>query len=259
MENKWQFLKQAELKGFPVSPWKTCRALSISKSKVSSSFYQRSNQYHGVTDGGDWIIQEKLDNSAFLQEFLPPDAPLSTFRVVTGWEMLDTDEEEIREVDSLDHIHAFSCVLRAGLNKAPTDHVSILFDVDMDTGEILRGTTNNHWYRVGMTHVGSGPFSSTHNITRHPDSDLQVTGRHVKEIEEMLQMARQAHSQLLSHVPMAGWDLALTKDGIKLLEVNLSCNFFRGSLNLPAYFAFVDKYFHQLSVRYQIACAIDSN
>jgi hypothetical protein len=40
--------------------------------------------YRNATAGGDWIIQEKLANSAELDALLPDNAPLSTFRVITG-------------------------------------------------------------------------------------------------------------------------------------------------------------------------------
>ena len=37
---------------------------------------------------------------------------------------------------------------------------------------------------------------------------------------------------MLPDVPLAGWDVAITKEaGVCLLEVNLSCNFFRGTFD----------------------------
>lgn len=41
--------------------------------------------YKNALAGGDWIIQERLDNAPFLRDnLLPPDAPLSTLRVITA-------------------------------------------------------------------------------------------------------------------------------------------------------------------------------
>merc|ERR1711924_149113 len=84
--------------------------------------------------GGDWIIQERLANNASLQALLPRDAPLSTFRVISGSvagvRELDGGEGE----DSSGDITALSCVWRAGRAGAATDHDSILFDVDMASG-----------------------------------------------------------------------------------------------------------------------------
>ena len=45
-------------------------------------------------------------------------------------------------------------------------------------------------------------------------------------------------------MPLAGWDVALTKEaGMCLLEVNLSCNFFRGTFDQREYFKFCNEYF----------------
>lgn len=40
--------------------------------------------------------------------------------------------------------------------------------------------------------------------------------------------------------------MAFTTQGVYLLEVNLSCNFFRGSFDLPAHIAFVASYFKSI-------------
>ena len=51
---------------------------------------------------------------------------------------------------------------------------------------------------------------------------------------------------MMPEVPIVGWDVAFTPHGIYLLEVNLSCNFFRGSFDLPHYVDFLDKYWIEL-------------
>jgi hypothetical protein len=43
---------------------------------------------------------------------------------------------------------------------------------------------------------------------------------------------------MVPHVPLVGWDVALTPQGAVLLEMNISCNFFMGSFNEAAYYAF---------------------
>lgn len=45
---------------------------------------------------------------------------------------------------------------------------------------------------------------------------------------------------------MIGWDVAFTSDGICLLEVNLSCNFFRGTFDKVTYFEFINNYWKML-------------
>jgi len=54
-----------------------------------------------------------------------------------------------------------------------------------------------------------------------------------------------AHKALFPGVPVAGWDLCVV-DGEPmycLLEVNLMCNFFKGSFDKPKYFQFIEDYF----------------
>lgn len=59
-------------------------------------------------------------------------------------------------------------------------------------------------------------------------------------------MSYSAHYAMMPEVPIVGWDVAFTTKGIFLLEVNLSCNFFRGSFDLPRYIDLIDRYWLQL-------------
>ena len=40
--------------------------------------------FKNATEGGDWIIQERLENDAFVTSLLPDNAPLSTMRVISA-------------------------------------------------------------------------------------------------------------------------------------------------------------------------------
>lgn len=40
--------------------------------------------FKNATAGGDWIIQERLENDAFVSSLLPEKAPLSTMRVISA-------------------------------------------------------------------------------------------------------------------------------------------------------------------------------
>merc|ERR1719482_1175810 len=187
---------------------------------------------------GNWIIQEKLDNDEFVSSMLPADAPLSTFRVITASRGGGLEHSE----DGM--VSALSCVFRAGRAGALTDHSSIIFDIDTNTGVIGKGTTNSHWYQLGMKGLKTAWTSSKH-MTHHPDCGAEVTGRRVP-IEQMKHLCVEAHRVLLPDVPMAGWDVALTNKGVLLLETNLSCNFFRGTFDEDLYFNFVHEYFCML-------------
>ena len=131
----------------PVAPAHARPVRRVERTKARD---RRSVRY----ESGDWIIQEKLSNDAFLSTLLPEDAPLSTFRVITSSRVsLDGDGAEVR---------ALSCVFRAGMKHAVTDHQAVLFDVDRATGRILKGTTNQNWYRLGLDKIFSTPWFCWH-------------------------------------------------------------------------------------------------
>jgi hypothetical protein len=191
--------------------------------------------FDNAAAGGDWIIQSVLSNNDFLSSLLPQNAPLSTFRVLTAsWGGIE-DRAGVR---------ALSCVFRAGRANAKTDHSSVLFDVNIDTGVIGRGMSNEHWYKLGVSNVMTCPWTPAKDFQHHPDSGKLVTGTSIPDFAKMLQTCIEAHEKLCPKCPLAGWDLALTKEhGPCLLETNLSCNFFRGSFDQAWYFDFMTKYY----------------
>jgi hypothetical protein len=46
----------------------------------------------------------------------------------------------------------------------------------------------------------------------------------------------QAHLVATPDVPLIGWDVALTPEGVFLLEMNLSCNLFNGNFDSQAFY-----------------------
>ena len=63
---------------------------------------------------------------------------------------------------------------------------------------------------------------------------IAVSGNYVPDIKDMLALVEHAHYKMCPDVPFAGWDVVLSSNKnlpVCLLEVNLSCNFFRGSFN----------------------------
>ena len=243
MENKWTFLEEGSKKGVPVSPYlEDCPAIVVKHRNEEGGL--GIHFYRNATDGGDWIIQKRILNGDWVKRHLPPNAPLSTFRVITQSRgALDVTDKECSKVED---VTALSCVFRAGRKNALTDHDSILFDVDVKTGEVLGGTTNAHWYRLGLTEVlpGRCPWrSSDHDVTHHPDGDIPVSGSVVPDIRDMLHLVETSHWKLCPDVPLVGWDVVLSADEtlpVCLLEVNLSCNFFRGSFDRKVYLDFME-------------------
>merc|ERR1712070_397406 len=105
-----------------------------------------------------------------------------------------------------------SCVFRAGRAGAKTDHSSILFDVDLKTGDILKGTTNAHWYKLGPKGLSTA-WTSEQDTTHHPDCSVKITGRRVPDIKALTDLCVSAHRKMMPDVTMAGWDVALITKG----------------------------------------------
>mmetsp|Transcript_6552 Transcript_6552/g.20455 ORF Transcript_6552/g.20455 Transcript_6552/m.20455 type:complete len:435 (+) Transcript_6552:50-1354(+) len=240
MENKWTFLEKGLELGVPVSPVlskpvRLCVKHKNEEGGLGIYFYENA------LNGGDWIIQEVMDNAEAVATLLPADAPLSTFRVMTASKasLLQGNGPPLTEEEVF---FPLSCVFRAGRAGAATDHSSILFDVDVRTGTIGRGTTNAQWYRLYETRVPWGPPPPIYD---HPDTGARVSGHTIPDFHaKVLQVAVDAHKALLPNVPLAGWDVVLAKQhGPCLLEANLSCNFFRGSFDEALYYGLIHDFF----------------
>lgn len=248
MENKWDFLLEGEQKGVPISPYLKTPALVVKHKNEEGGmgiFF-----YKNATEGGDWIIQERIQNSDWVSSLLPENPPLSTFRVITQ----SRASLDLSKTPQTGDVTALSCVFRAGRKNASTDHDSILFDIDVCTGMISGGTTNAHWYRLGLHEVlpGQCPWRSSHDYSHHPDgTDIAVSGKVVPNLQGILELVQDSHLKMCPDVPFAGWDVVLSADPnvpICLLEVNLSCNFFRGSFDKKVYLDFIDDSFVALQV-----------
>lgn len=245
MENKWTFLEEGAKRDVPISPFLSTPGIVVKHRNEEGGM--GIHFYKNAVAGGDWIIQETISNSDWVSTLLPPNAPLSTFRVITQSKASINLEETPKDKD----VTALSCVFRAGRQGAATDHDSILFDVDVKTGLIRGGTTNAHWYRLGLheTLPGRCPWRSHHGYQTHPDGDIPVSGNSIPDIKGMLALVEQSHLKMCPDVPFAGWDVVLSADPkvpVCLLEVNLSCNFFRGSFDKKLYLDFIDESFHRL-------------
>ncbi|CAB9501187.1 expressed unknown protein [Seminavis robusta] len=182
----------------------------------------------------------------FLEEGVKRGVPVSPYLTAPGF------------VATVQDVKSLSCVFRAGRAGADTDHSSILFDVDVTTGLIRGGTTNAHWYRTGILEAipGRCPWRSQHDYKLHPDGDIPVSGNFVPDIKNLLALVEKSHFDLCPGVPFAGWDVVLSADPdlpVCLLEVNLSCNFFRGSFDKKLYLDFIDDAFAVLQSKRLVA------
>ena len=70
-----------------------------------------------------------------------------------------------------------------------------------------------------------------------------MEGQRINDIKDIHSLCVEAHEALCPKVPLCGWDVAFTKEhGMLLLEVNLSCNFFRGDFDQEKYFDLIETY-----------------
>ena len=72
-------------------------------------------------------------------------------------------------------IEVLTCVFRAGLAGADTDHASVCFPVD-DGGELGPGLTAAHWYRTGLRGALRVAGGADEVFEAHPQSGFLVAG-----------------------------------------------------------------------------------
>ncbi len=96
--------------------------------------------------------------------------------------------EEEKEIEQ--YIRAETAVLRLGRMNAATDHSSILFNVNLESGEIEPGQINGHWYQLGLDKIFSTswlpPVTNIRNHLDPPYSD--VAGKFVPDMKEAIKI-----------------------------------------------------------------------
>jgi hypothetical protein len=199
-EDKWTFLVDGKAAGVPVSPFIDVIPTLVCKNKNVEGG-MGIHFFHNAAHGGDWILQERLENAEWLNALLPPNAPLSTMRVITTstWALQQgtavgqdgvLGAAPATDQRPADFVRAESGVLRLGRANAATDHSSVLFDVDIATGTIREGTSNAHWYQLGLHKALACPWlPSAETVRCHADAPYpEVTGRTVPHLQEALKM-----------------------------------------------------------------------
>lgn len=95
------------------------------------------------------------------------------------------EEEEIRK-----YIRAETAVLRLGRMNAETDHSSILFNVNLDTGLIEPGQVNSHWYQLGLNKIFTTSWlPAVKDVINHLDPPYPfVAGKTVPDMEEAIRI-----------------------------------------------------------------------
>merc|ERR1712038_391975 len=257
MEDKWKFIQTCLAKKIPVTP-----VFDMPKTLIAKDVLEEGglgiHVLKNVLHGGRWILQEKLENCDVVKELLPEGAPLSTMRVLTGshgaLDSLGSNAGQGIEVKTL------ATVWRAGRQGASTDHSCVMVNVPngKTSDKLGCASTSAHWYARGCKSFGMPVSTKDGSIRAHPDTGLVYPGKVLPGASKAAKLCEEAHQAMMPGVPLAGWDVAFcpSRDGSKepelvLLEANLSCNFFRGSIAWDEYASLLDEHFAALDKRLQ--------
>jgi len=250
LEDKWRFIQACQKNDIAVTPVMDQPVTLVAKDVLEEGG-MGIHVLKNVMHGGRWILQERLDNCKAVKQLLPENAPLSTLRVVTGsrgaLKLLGAGKE-----GQATKAKALCTVWRAGRAGAATDHSSVMVNVpESHKSEVLgTGSSSAHWYARGWKSLGAPLSTADGSLEAHPDTGKALKGQRLPGATAAAALCERAHDVLMPSVPLAGWDVAFcpAKDGgaapeLVLLEANLSCNFFRGSIAWGEYSSLLDEHF----------------
>ena len=207
-EDKLDFLQACAREEVAVSPWLRTPKLVVKHRNEEGGLGMHT--FVNADAGGDYIIQAWLHNSPEVARLLPTKAPLSTLRFVTASRACTRarPREECAEEDIL----VLSACFRAGREGASTDHSCIMYDVDLASNRLRLGTSNSHWYQLGLVKACGCPwFSPGHTLATHPDTGAAVADEALPSLPECVELVTRAHRKLMPGVPLVGWDVAMTE------------------------------------------------
>jgi hypothetical protein len=72
---------------------------------------------------------------------------------------------------------------------------------------------------------------------------LLLPGAALPDVQQVMKTVMHAHLVATPDVPLVGWDVALTPEGVYLLEMNLSCNLFSGAFDSDGFYRSMFQYF----------------
>lgn len=141
-----------------------------------------------------YVLQPRLVNAPALARL--SSGALCTIRIMTA--RVAGQEAE--------HVGSF---VRMATGDGPVDNFDaggLAAPVDAETGVLGSAV----WKKL---------TSAARDVDRHPVTGHVITGSEVPRWHEALALALRAHETLMD-IPVAGWDVAVTTDGVFLLEVN---------------------------------------
>ncbi|WCM28920.1 hypothetical protein NDN01_08500 [Sphingomonas sp. QA11] len=140
--------------------------------------------------GTDCIIQPRVLNHPAIADIT--NGALASLRIVTG-------------IDREQRATVVAAMLYLPSGDRITSIAGIGCAIDMDHGVLTRALD----FRKGAP-----------DITRHPDTNAQITGRTLPFWPESLALAARAHETGFGRFIFLGWDIALTPEAPLLIEAN---------------------------------------
>lgn len=107
--------------------------------------------------------------------------------------------------------HVMKAILRAGVGDSVVDNYAMggsIYEVDIETGIV--------------TSYGKTKKGETHFI--HPQTDIVMLGYRLPHWEKVIEVCERA-AEKLPQIAFVGWDVAITQDGVELIEGNNSADY----------------------------------
>lgn len=109
-------------------------------------------------------------------------------------------------IDPSGEIHILKMLLRAGVGNTVVDNYAsggCVYEIDPQTGYIVSPSLKKNGEVVYI----------------HPSTDIVMLGRKIPLWDEVVKSVKDAH-QLLPKCRFIGWDVAITPNGVELIEGN---------------------------------------
>lgn len=169
--------------------------------RVNGEAYSRSEFASLVGELEEYVVQEYVEQSAFMEELYPNSA--NTVRFVTMWDYA-ADEPFVAWV----HVRIGSP------RSAPLDNISqggLQAGVDVETGELL--------YAADI--ADKRPPVGVDRYETHPATGARIVGRTIPDWDDLVANVRRMAGEL-PQCPYLGWDVLPTDDGFRVVEINAS-------------------------------------
>lgn len=149
-----------------------------------------------LSDSSRYLVMEYVEQAEYIDQIYSDSA--NTIRAITMWDY-EKNEPFLARV-----------VHRIGTDtSAPTDNWNqggISANIDVKSGRLTAAATLTPEYYL-------------QRIDTHPDTDVQIVGTEIPNWDQTKEKIRAMAAQL-RYLPLLGWDIIISDDGVEVLEAN---------------------------------------